>query len=620
MRDFPADTLASAVYLADHGEVYITTDFKLRFTRHFRIKVLDERGLEYGDFRITYYSKDGAQRIHEIRAQTINPGDGRRPDIKRLGRRDFRTENIDDRYSSTVFTLPDVQPGSVLEVEYTMISDTPFFLSDWAFQKEIPVMYSQFRAFLPNPLTYSRVFQAALPLAVQDVSTYYATDRRDIYLDGLGGQVYTWGMEDVPALRDEPFVAALDNHRSVMRFQLARVAFAGSPARTILTDWNSLKEDVLKGDMGRHLRPRREWRDVVRQVVPEGAADELKARLLFRHVADLPGNNRLSFVADTDPENVLTGTPGNSASKALLLVGLLREAGLEANPVLVSTRSNGLVRWEYPLINQFNHMVVELKIGNKDWLLDPLDAYQPFGVLSFQSLNDKGLAMAPGPYRLVSLEPTEGIRIRSQMNLAPDSTLGVTGTLQFLLDGYAAVGVRRTLKQATDQDQYIHEQYLSDIPGAVRLSHSITGLDHADSTLMVMVDFRSDQLLQDAGDLLLMDVVLFNRVKANPFLRPNRRFPVDFGTTQDYQFVLNVTPPAGFELETLPPPARTSLRQDAQFLMQAVRTPDRGAVISSQLRFRKPVYSTSDYAPLREFYDRVATAHQSQLLFKRVEP
>ena len=41
----------------------------------------------------------------------------------------------------------------------------------------------------------------------------------------------------------------------------------------------------------------------------------------------------------------------------ILLVSMLRDVGLEAHPVLISTRSHGQVVQVYPLLSQFNDVL-----------------------------------------------------------------------------------------------------------------------------------------------------------------------------------------------------------------------------------------------------------------------
>src|SRR5690606_23706838 len=60
---FPGDTNASAVILCDYGESKFNNDFHIEFTRHLRVKILNQKGYDWGTHAVRVYSKDGLERI-----------------------------------------------------------------------------------------------------------------------------------------------------------------------------------------------------------------------------------------------------------------------------------------------------------------------------------------------------------------------------------------------------------------------------------------------------------------------------------------------------------------------------------------------------------------------------
>ena len=61
---------------------------------------------------------------------------------------------------------------------------------------------------------------------------------------------------------------------------------------------------------------------------------------------------------------------GNSATVNFALISLLRYMGLEAWPLLISTRSNGPIFKDFPLVYQFNHAICHVKVNGKEYILD----------------------------------------------------------------------------------------------------------------------------------------------------------------------------------------------------------------------------------------------------------
>ena len=61
---------------------------------------------------------------------------------------------------------------------------------------------------------------------------------------------------------------------------------------------------------------------------------------------------------------------GDCKAKAVLLVGLLRELGLEAEPVLVNSHSGDMLPQRLPMVGLFNHAIVRTRIDGKIYWLD----------------------------------------------------------------------------------------------------------------------------------------------------------------------------------------------------------------------------------------------------------
>jgi hypothetical protein len=57
----------------------------------------------------------------------------------------------------------------------------------------------------------------------------------------------------------------------------------------------------------------------------------------------------------------------------LMLTAMLRYAGLDANPVLTSTRDNGIA--VFPTRTAYNYVIASVKIADKQYLLDATSKY-----------------------------------------------------------------------------------------------------------------------------------------------------------------------------------------------------------------------------------------------------
>jgi len=77
------------------------------------------------------------------------------------------------------------------------------------------------------------------------------------------------------------------------------------------------------------------------------------------------------------PDVVLQRRYGDCKDKSYLLVSLLRELGIQAQPLLVSASTPQFPDKVLPSANWFNHVIVQISIDGKDYYVDPTRINQP---------------------------------------------------------------------------------------------------------------------------------------------------------------------------------------------------------------------------------------------------
>ncbi len=148
-----------AVIIGDKGECRFFYDesdgFGFRFSREKRIIILNEAGLDYGNFSIPYYeSSEGKEDIIGFRAHVYKEDENifGRPTISRnrIRRRDGYTEDLGGNWKILNFAFPDVYVGSIIDIRYNIESYFLSQLRSWRFQHEIPIKYSEYNLNLPS--------------------------------------------------------------------------------------------------------------------------------------------------------------------------------------------------------------------------------------------------------------------------------------------------------------------------------------------------------------------------------------------------------------------------------------------------------------------------------------
>lgn len=618
MTTFPNDTNATAIILADIGEVKFNRDYRMEFTRHRRIKILTEAGYDWGDVRIPFYADDGLQKLYkgEIEGQTflLKP-DG---SVKRtkLKKESIHEEDVDRKFHRMRFTLPVLAPGCVIEYKYKITSKYGTFLEDWAFQSSEPTLWSEFRAEIPQFLHYMMWYQGISQFDVQKKESYSwpptLTNRYSYKCTK-----FVWAMRDVPALRSEPFMTTLEDYRLKIRFQLSKVVFPGQSPREIMKTWDELAEGLMEDEsFGKQIERHKVLREQAKKLVTGSERSEKKMRAIYNYVrSTMVWDGKHRVYCEKGLDDAFEAKHGNTAEISLMLTGMLRAAGVEAHAVLLSTRKHGQLIKRYPILTQFNHVLTYAKIGSKEYLLDATDPLRPINLLPEDVLNKAGWIVTKGE-KFVPVPITSGEFLNKtevSAKLTNDGT--ITGVFESVDDGYSALFDRHTLQGKSEED-YIHDGWLEDLTGAQLDSFRIENQDSTDAGLLTKAYFSSHDHAQVIGDsLIYLQPVFFGRRETNPFKSPMRTFPVDFTYPRRLIYTLNLELPAGYTAELPEPEIRRLPNNGGQFLY-LVETKDQMVRLTTTLEITRTEFDTSEYQYLRSFYDNIVKWHSKPIVLK----
>lgn len=611
MEDYPADTNAAAVILADYGTVSFERGYNLVFKRHRRIKILRETGYDWGTFAFSYHARDRLQEVNRVEGQTFLMQDGW---VQRheLNKGDIFKEDLDGDFKRIRFTLPALAPGAVIEYRYEVQSKSPVLMPEWSFQASEPTLWSEFRPEIPLTLHYVQATRGILQFHIEESEKAFRPVGQSM--------VYRLVMRDVPAIREEPYMTTAENYRARLEYQLASYLDPGFGVRTYMQTWAVLAQELMEhNDFGRQLdRPRRVMRDQVAALIEGKAAPLEKMQALYDYVrTSIEWNGDRGYLLGQDLDAVLTARKGSSPEMALLLIAMLREAGLEAHPVLISTRQHGFVVEQYPLLRQFNDVLVYVEAGGKAYLLNATDPVRPYHLLPYESLNGRGWLVRKDNARWIDVA-TSGKYVHLanvEATLAEDGA--VTGTLRAADDAYSGVAKRRTLRQEGG-DPFVRNVLLKGLADVQVDSVHIAHEAEVDRALETTVAFTVPAYAQTAGDFLYVNPVLIDRVVENPLKPLERTFPVDFGYSEDVLYTMRLRLPEGFEVRERPGYVRIPLPDNGGAFTRSVEVQSGVLVVQTRLVRTKAIFQPRYYGALREAFDRLVAAQAEQVVLERV--
>lgn len=137
----------------DNSGILVNYDFKLR------TKILKPEGAKHANIDITYYEgKDRTESNHDeltdIKIKVFSKNEKGKVVNKKINTSGFIKEHLDDNYVVLHVVVPDVEPGSIIEYQYTIRSPRPSFLYDWSFQECIPMVHSKCDINMPASIKF----------------------------------------------------------------------------------------------------------------------------------------------------------------------------------------------------------------------------------------------------------------------------------------------------------------------------------------------------------------------------------------------------------------------------------------------------------------------------------
>jgi len=633
-KSFVADSASPGVVLYDYGSTRFRlkgSSFQLESDRVTRIKILKKAGYDLATVEVPlYHVGQNEEKLLGLRGYTYNEVGGKVEKVKLETGQAFteeRTKNTRVRK----FTLPNVREGAVIEYAYTVTSDFLFNFQDWTFQREVPTRWSEFQATIPEYFDYKMLLQGYEPLAMQtrddaqaqynlhteggisDRGQHVSSENETLMAKATN---YHWAMQDVPALRDEPYMTTTRDYVARLNFELAGQRMPGGGYQNVAGNWEKINADLLESDefggqLG-HLGFLDAPLKALAAQYPDPAARAAAVRELVIKSVKYDGTNRYSASGALKKSYDLHR--GTAADVNLLLIAALRQAGLPAQPVLLSTRAHGRVNQSFPLLEQFNYVIGLLPLADsQELLLDATEPLLPCGVLPTRCLNQTGrlVATKDQPGRWVSLTPKLRHNHYQDIKLTLDPQGNLTGKVHEEHAGYSGAVAREKLQQLGEK-KYVTE-LANHHPNWELPAYAFAHVAEVSKPLSFNYDVRQPaSTAGTASELYVTPLASFGDTE-NPFRHAQRTYPVDLGAAHQDIIMITLTLPAGYAAE-LPKPATISLPDQGGRFMYAASSPTPGTVqLVSRLTLDKPVYGAEEYAALREFY-RLALAKQAEAL------
>ncbi len=609
MNECDFDKNAEALILFDVedvvGKLYPYSAYS-EIERHIRIKIFKNKGLDEANIKIPYLRGQEGDHINITDAQTYNLDGSGNIIISKLDRKTIVDKEVNKKNSEKIFTFPDVRTGSVIEYTYKITGSISTGLRNWYFQTSIPVKFSRYKVNFPNEIEI-----VCRPHCTLHYDEFRSTERDN--------KIKVFTMINVPALRDEPYMTCEDDY--TQRVDPDIIAYTLNGHRTSLTEtWASVVDMLMSDDdFGQQLTkniPRtNDLEDSLRAVT-----DSIKKmNIIYRYVRDnMHWNGRSNIWALDGVKTAWKNKKGTSGEINLILVNLLKGAGLEAYPVLVSSRNNGRINFSSPEWSQFNAVMALVVIHHHNYVLDATDKYNSPRLIPWEVNYSEGLVIEKfdtfkwGWRTLWDESDMFKDLVLIQGNIDDQGVMAGEATI----NSYDYSRVERMEEMKDGKEKFV-EKYFSSKNASVHVDSSLIKNESVD-TLPLCQKVWFNAKLSSSGKYKYFTTNLFTGLEENPFTADRRFSDIFFGANKNITIAETFLIPDGYAFDELPKNIKMIMPDTSIVFTRLIEAQNDLLNMRITLEFRKPVFTASEYEPFREFYKKLFGMLNEQIVIKKV--
>ena len=580
---------------------------------HERIKIYDKEGFDWATKKIQLYNGSNSKRedLAGLKGYTYNLVDGKIVEHK-LQKDALFKEEVNEYWNKESFTMPNIKEGCVIEYKYQIQS--PFYsIDDIDLQYTIPIKKLNMQVATPQYFEYSRRTnpRAAFYPDIKD------SRRNKVMPFQYYENVINSELTDVPALKPEPMVDNLNNYRAYVMMELSMVKIPNQPTEPITSSWEKVTKTIYESSsFGGQISKSGYYEDDLTAAIDGATKQSEKVFRIYNLVkSKVKWNGFNSINVNQGVRSAYKEGTGNTAEINLMLLSMLRSAGIKAYPVLVSTKSNGIPL--FPTIKGFNYVVVLAEGADFKVLLDATDPYGSINTLPLRAINWQGRMISEnGDSDWVSLQPQKESVDFKYLHAEIDENWVVHGSVRRQMTEYTALQHRNECAELTE-DEYVKriekdkgELFVKDL--------KLENLKNPYEPVSVTYNYDAEDMMEEIGDKIYFSPLLGFAKNENPFVEDSRFFPIDLVYPIKEKYVINIKIPDGYEVESLPKNEKHVLDESSAIFTYIAGLNGNLIQLSLDLDINKTFILPNEYSHLKNFFGLMTKKSEEQIVLKKI--
>lgn len=603
-----------------------------------RIKIYNKDGFDWATEEVQLRDNGSSREaLTNLKAVTYTLENGKMEETK-LKKDGVFDEKNNKYWKTSKFTMPNIKEGCVVEFSYTITS--PYIsIRDINLQESIPIKeldmyvripeYFNFNKFVNPRATYIPKIK---DYQVNRTEQIHSKSRESSASNGFGHTVRTnhssqkWEFKEnkteiklsnVPALKNEDYVSNLNTYRTKLIWEHAYSKDPGGKITNFSTTWEEVAKTIFDdSDFGAQLKISNYFQGDISALIKGATNVSEKIDLIFNFVKSrVKWNEYIGYTTDNGVRKAYSEGSGNVADINLMLTAMLRFANINANPMLVSTRSNGVPL--FPATGGFNYVVSAVELPNDVIILDATDQFATPNVLPVRAINWQGRVIREtGDSAWIDLTPKETVKSNYSLNVKLNNDLSIEGKVRSQLTSFAAKNFR------SKYQNYNEEERLMDIEkdkGEIEISnYVISDMEVIDKPIMYVYDYSLNNGIEQIGDKVFLTPMLFFAPQENPFKQDQREYPIDFIYSFNEKYQVNVMIPDGYALESLPESTVAQFNGASGEFKYVSQENGKMLQFVISLDLGQSFILPTEYADFKQFYQLMIEKQNEKIVLKKI--
>ncbi|MCB4798630.1 DUF3857 domain-containing protein [Neotamlana laminarinivorans] len=605
---YALDPSANAVVLYKNQITYFsfnTASSELVTEIQMRVKIYNKEGFDKATDQIDLFKNRSTKDVVSgLKAYTFNLVDGKVEKTSLSKDQIFKTE-INYNYDQVKFTMPNVKEGSVIEYKYKITSPFIWNIDEFVFQYDIPIKKLEAEIRTPEGLNFKETKKGFVSFWGKTGKSYNETN------------AIVYKLDNVPALKEERYVDNIENYRAGVMFELRSIQIPGVINRHYASTWSDVAKTIgNEDDYENKLDKSGSFNDELDGLLAGKTEPLDKMKTVFQYVKDnLTWNDMDGKYFYYGIRKALKEKKGNAADINLTLVAMLRYAGLNANPLVISTKENILPI--FPTVDRLNYVVAHVKHGEKTYFLDATNEFSDINVMPIKDYNWKGILIDNNNmvWNSININQPELAIEQCMLNgeLSEDGVF--TGGVRARYTKHKAFQFRESFKNK-DIDVYVanKEKALKNIEIS---NYEAKNADVSEGYVAEAYNVLFEEAASSVGDKLYLSPLMFLGLEENPFKLDERKFPIDFGFPFQEKYNVSIKLPEGYVAETTPAPIYVKIPDNLGHFKYNVKIGASAIQLLVDFEINNAVVGADKYLFLKQFFNEMIKKEAEQIVLKK---